>query len=222
MEKFYKVTLDTLLRQLEPPDGSKEPDLRTRPLLLASPGFVAASFQKHLAAAAASTPALKPLLSATLIAHSSSGYTHALPEVLKSPTVRARLADTRYARESALMDTFFAHLRTDSMRATYGPNVVQRAVDAGAVGPGGGVLMLSGSLFRARDVAERARWVALVDRVRDVEKGEVRVLSAEHESGRRLEGLGGVAALLTYPLPDEDEDEDDDEDEDEEEEKGGG
>ena len=56
------------------------------------------------------------------------------------------------------------------------------------------------SLFRSQDVAERKRWVALVDRVRDVEGGDVRILSSDHESGKRLEGLGGIAALLTFPV----------------------
>jgi protein pelota len=84
---------------------------------------------------------------------------------------------------------------------------VERAVDKGAVGRGGGVLLISNSLFRAQDVAQRRRWVGLVDRVREVEGGEVRVLSSLHESGKRLEGLGSVAAILTYPLEDLDEDE---------------
>jgi len=32
----------------------------------------------------------------------------------------------------------------------------------------------------------------------------VRVLSEAHESGKRLEALGGVAALLTFPVLEED------------------
>jgi protein pelota len=60
-------------------------------------------------------------------------------------------------------------------------------------------------------VGERKRWVTLVDRVRDVEGGEVRVLSSDHESGKRLEGLGGIAALLTFPIIEEDLGSDEDE-----------
>ena len=41
-----------------------------------------------------------------------------------------------------------------------------------------------------------------MDRVRETEGGEVRVLSSMHESGKRLEGLSGVAAILTFPLED--------------------
>lgn len=107
------------------------------------------------------------------------------------------------------MDTFFTHLRKETNKATYGPNEVESAVDQGAVGRGGGVLLISNRLFRAQSVRERKRWVALVDRVRDVEGGEVRVLSSDHESGKRLDGLGGVAAMLTFPVAEEEEDEED-------------
>lgn len=160
-------------------------------------------------------PALKRLLPSMVVVHSASGHLHALSEVLQSPSVKTLLSDTKYARETKLMDDFLGHLRKDTNKATYGPREVEAAVEQGAVGRGGGVLIISNRLFRAQDVAERKRWVSLVDRVRDVEGGEVRVLSADHESGKRLDGLGGVAALLTFPIaeedlaPDADEDEDD-------------
>lgn len=108
------------------------------------------------------------------------------------------------------MDDFMTLLRKDDGRAWYGPGEVEKAVEKGAVGRGGGILLISNALFRAQDVAVRRRWVGLVDKVKDAEGGEVRVLSSEHESGKRLEGLGGVAAILTFPLDDLDEGEDDD------------
>lgn len=111
-------------------------------------------------------------------------------------------------RETSLMDKLMELLRKDDGRAWYGHKEVTRAVDKGAVGRGGGVLLISNALFRSQDIETRKRWVGLVDKVRDVEGGEVRVLSSEHESGKRLEGLGNVAAILTFPLEDLDEDED--------------
>ena len=101
-------------------------------------------------------------------------------------------------------------LRKETNKATYGPREVESAVDQGAVGRGGGVLIMSNRLFRSQDVAERKRWVSLVDRVRDVEGGEVRILSSDHESGRRLDGLGGIAALLTFPILEDDLDSEED------------
>lgn len=206
MDKFYRVTLDTLLRQMEfntsiTSGTSNEP---VRPILLASPGFVAAGFQKFIQSeASTTTPALKRLLPSVVIVHSPSGYMNSLAEVLQSPAVKSILADTKYARETKLMDEFLDQLRKETNKATYGPREVESAVDQGAVGRGGGVLIISNRLFRSQDVAERKRWVGLVDRVRDVEGGEVRVLSSDHESGKRLDGLGGIAALLTFPIIDE-------------------
>ncbi|RAK92361.1 hypothetical protein BO79DRAFT_167438 [Aspergillus costaricaensis CBS 115574] len=207
MSKFFQVTLDTLLRQLEfnTSSASLTSSEIVRPVLLASPGFVASGFQKYIQSqASTSTPALKRLLPSIVVVHSASGYLHSLAEVLQSPAVKTILADTKYARETKLMDDFLDQLRKETNKATYGPREVEFAVDQGAVGRGGGVLIISNRLFRSQDVAERKRWVSLVDRVRDVEGGEVRVLSSDHESGRRLDGLGGVAALLTFPIVDED------------------
>ncbi|GAQ07240.1 protein dom34 [Aspergillus lentulus] len=206
MSKFYQVTLDTLLRQMEFNTSatsltSNEP---VKPVLLASPGFVAAGFQKYIqSVASTTTPALKRLLPSIVVVHSASGYLHSLAEVLQSPAVKTILADTKYARETKLMDDFLGHLRKETNKAVYGPREVESAVDQGAVGRGGGVLIISNRLFRSQDVAERKRWVSLVDRVRDDEGGEVRVLSSDHESGRRLDGLGGVAALCTFPVVEE-------------------
>lgn len=209
MSRFYKVTLDTLLRQLEFNTAVVAKNEPVKPILLASPGFVASGFQKYIqSVASTTTPGLKRMLPSLVVVHSASGYLNSLSEVLQSPAVKRILADTRYARETKLMDDFVDQLRKDTDRATYGPREVESAVEQGAVGRGGGVLLISNRLFRSQDVAERKRWVALVDRVRDVEGGEVRVLSSDHESGKRLDGLGGIAALLTFPVADEDVDPD--------------
>ncbi|KAJ6092605.1 eRF1 domain 3 [Penicillium sp. IBT 16267x] len=210
--KFYKVTLETLLRQMEfntsITSGSNNETVR--PVLLASPGFVAAGFHKYIQTEASTTPALRRLLSSVVVVHSASGYMNSLSEVLQSPAVKTLLADTKYARETKLMDDFLDQLRKETNKATYGPREVESAVDQGAVGRGGGVLIMSNRLFRSQNIAERKRWVGLVDRVRDVEGGKVWILSSDHESGKRLEGLGGIAALLTFPVGEEDFDSDDD------------
>lgn len=216
MQRFYSTVLETLLRQLETLLENKDSST-TFPILLASPGFVAQGFLKHINEAAASKgdKLLQDLVKrkAFIVVHSSSGHLHSLNEVLNSPEVRARLQNTQYARETAVMDDFFAMLRKDDGRAWYGPREVEQAVDKGAVGRGGGVLLMNNSLFRSQDVATRRRWVTLVDRVRDVEGGEVRILSGDHESGKRLEGLGGIAAILTFPIEDMDDLGEDEEDE---------
>lgn len=200
VERFFSTILEILLRCIDIGEAL--------PILLASPAYTASNFLKFVMDTATRT-GNKQLLAQRpnfLPVHSSTGQYHSLAEVLKDPAVVSRLKDTRYARETALVDKFFELMRKDDGRAWYGPGEVEKAVDAGAVGRGGGVLLINNSLFRSLDVDVRKRWVALVDRVRDVEGGEVKVLSSEHESGKRLEGLGGIAAILTYPIFDLDED----------------
>ncbi|KAH0539004.1 hypothetical protein FGG08_004454 [Glutinoglossum americanum] len=193
LARFFQTVLDTMLRNIDLTNP--------KPILLASPGFTASAFQKFTleTASLANNKTLLQNRDNFIIVHSSSGHLHSLNEVLKSPEVLSRLKNTKYARETGLMDEFFTLLRKDEGRAWYGPNEVTKAVEKGAVGRGGGVLLISNKLFRSQEIGERRRWVGVVDRVKE-EGGEVRVLSSEHESGRRLEGLGGVAAILTFPL----------------------
>ncbi|KAI9804815.1 MAG: hypothetical protein M1825_001183 [Sarcosagium campestre] len=205
LDKFFAQTLTTLLRHV---------DLtKPKPVLLASPGFTATSFQKYIKQTAITTSdkLLSAALPSIVVAHSSSGHVHALSEVLASPPVLAKLSHTKYARETQALDTFMELLRKDDGRAWYGPNEVCAAVEKGAVGKGGGVLLISNGLFRSQQVGVRRKWVGVVDAVKEM-GGDVRVFSSQHESGRRLEGLGGVAAILTFPLTDLDEDEDENDD----------
>lgn len=199
LAKFFETTLDSLLRQIdlaEPP-----------PLLLASPGFTAANFQQYIktqAAAGGNNRGLQKLVPQITVAHAASAHLHSLAEVLRSPAVTSRLSDSKFARETALMERFLTMVRQDDRRAWYGPRECEAAVERGAVGKGGGVLLISNALFRSQDVATRKRWVAVVDAVNE-QGGEVRVLSSMHESGKRLDGLGGIAAILTYAIDDLDE-----------------
>lgn len=197
--RFYQLTLETLLRHAD--------ITQPRPLLLASPGFTAAGFLKYILDEA-TREAKKAVLANKanfIVIHSSSGHIHILNEVLQSPEVMAKLKDTKYARETRLMDEFMTLLRKDDGRAWYGKKEIEKAVEKGAVGRGGGVLLIENALFRSQEIGVRKRWVTLVDKVK-ADGGDARVLSSDHESGKRLEGLGGIAAILTFPLRDLDED----------------
>jgi protein pelota len=204
MIKFFEVTLETLKRHVD--------ITLPRPLLLASPGFTAAGFQKYIIdeATRLGDKAVLANKSSFIVVHSSSGHLHSLNEVLKSPEVLTKLKDTKYSQETRHMDDFMTLLRKDDGRAWYGPNEVEKAVEKGAVGRGGGVLLINNALFRSQEIGTRKRWVALVDKVKE-DGGDARILSSDHESGTRLEGLGGIAAILTFPLEDLDEDGEEDE-----------
>ncbi|KAF2421231.1 hypothetical protein EJ08DRAFT_653461 [Tothia fuscella] len=205
LRKFYGILFETLSRQI---DLNNTPIDQIKPILLASPGFAAQNFLNYIKTLQQTSngKTLGALIAKITVTHSSSPNVSALAEVLKSPAVLSKLGDTKFARETKLIDSFYESIRKDDGKAWYGPNEVMVCVNKGAVGRGGGVLLISNSLFRSNDVDERKKWIALVDKVKLEEGGEVRVLSEAHESGKRLEALGGVAAMLTYPIFDLDED----------------
>lgn len=204
LRSFFEKTLHSLLRAAD--------FTQPRPLLLASPGFVAEDFKKYIADQARdkSDKALTAVAKLATVVHAASGHVHSLNEALKSPEVLAKMKDVRYAREAQLMDKFFDKLKLDDGRAWYGTKAVEKAVQERAVGQGGGVLLINNSLFRSEDLGTRKRYVALVDKVK-ADGGEVRVLSSDHGSGQRLQLLGDIAAILTYPMLDLDEEEEEEE-----------
>lgn len=199
MRRFFEKTLSTLLRTMD--------FTESRPLLLASPGFVAGDFKQYIANQGRdkADKVLTAVAKQATVVHSNSGHVHSLNEILKSPEVLAKMKDMKFARETQYVDQFFEMLKLDDGRAWYGTSAVEKAVKEGAVGPGGGVLLVNNSLFRSEDLALRKKYVALVDKVRS-DGGEARVLSSDHESGQRLTMLGDIAAILNYPMLDLDED----------------
>ena len=200
---------DNVLQALLDTADFSEPRL----LILASPGYTAQNFRTYLTGTAARTgdAKLRRMGTEAVVVHASTGNTHSLNEALSSPEVAERLKNAKFRSESRLMDDLLAKLRSEdegiSARASYGVVPVTYAVDEGAVGRGGGVLLINNALFRSEDVSTRKRFVAIVDKVKEA-GGEVRLLSSDHESGQRLDGLGGIAALLTYPLQYRDESDD--------------
>lgn len=206
MRRFFEKTLSTLLRTMD--------FTESRPLLLASPGFVAGDFKQYIANQGRdkADKVLTAVAKQATVVHSNSGHVHSLNEILKSPEVLAKMKDMKFARETQYVDQFFEMLKLDDGRAWYGTSAVEKAVKEGAVGPGGGVLLVNNSLFRSEDLTLRKKYVALVDKVRS-DGGEARVLSSDHESGQRLTMLGDIAAILNYPMLDLDEDDDDEDNE---------
>lgn len=73
---------------------------------------------------------------------------------------------------------------------------MRAAAELGAVQ----TLLLTDALFRTADVAERRRWVALVDSVKGG-GGDVHIFSSAHVSGEQLGQISGAAAILRFPLP---------------------
>lgn len=200
-DKFFDKTLQSLLRAADFSDNS-------RPVLLASPGFVASDFKEYITRMGRdkSDKLLQALAKNASVIHTNTGNIYALNQVLQSQEVKATMARMNFTSEARYVDTFFEKLRMDDGRAWYGAKAVEKAIAEGAVGSGGGLLLINNSLFRSQNLDVRKKYVALVDKVKK-DGGEVRVLSSEHESGERIKMMGDIAAVLNYPMFELDEEE---------------
>lgn len=167
-------------------------------VIIASPGFLKDDFFSYLVKEA-TEQGNKTLLDNRgkfFLVRSSSGFKHALREVMQEPSVAQRLADVKAAGETRLLQQFLSMLGTAPDRAYYGLNHVKKAANNLAVE----ALLVSDSLFRSTNNAQRRRYIALVEQVKD-SGAEVKIFSSLHVTGEQLDQMTGVAAILRFPMP---------------------
>jgi len=159
--------------------------LKPSSIILASP-----SFWKDELFAKLADPRLRSIV---ILATSSSVSVPGLNEVLKRPEVMTALRDDRTARECALVEDLLVKISKGSLVA-YGEKEVAQAAALGAVSS----LLLSDELIRQKK--SEGHFLELQDVIKAVEnlKGNVNIISGEHEGGKKLMGLGGIAATLRF------------------------
>ncbi len=190
LTRFYNTLYGSIMEKI---DFS-----RIKSVLLGSPGFTKDDFFSYLTAEASRRDDRVFIENKAkfVLCHASSGHKRAVEEILRNPAIANKLADTRYIKEVQALTSFHNMLKSCPDRAYYGIKHVERASEAGAVDN----LLVSDALFRAQDVATRRRYVALVENVRSA-GGKSFVFSSMHISGEQLGQLGGVAAILRFPMP---------------------
>lgn len=191
LNKFFENVLQAVLRHVN--FGV------VRCLVVASPGFTKDQFFDYMMLEATRRD-LRQIIEnkgKIVLTHSSSGYKHALKEVLAAPPIMALIKDTKAVKEVKALDDFHAMLSNDSSRAFYGPGHVFAAHDRLAIQ----TLLITDELFRSADIPTRRKYVDLVESVK-AGGGEVHIFSGMHVSGEQLQQLTGIAAILRFPLPD--------------------
>ncbi len=110
-------------------------------------------------------------------------------EILQKGVLEEMATEGRIAQEMRLITQLLQEIGKASNMVTYGLNEVKEAAEAGAVKQ----LLVIDDLLRNEDV----------ESIMDVTEnlgGKVMVISSEHEGGKQLSALGGIAALLRYAL----------------------
>jgi protein pelota len=156
--------------------------LKDEPLIILGPGFLKEALAKRLREKA-------PGMSASMsVLHTGQAGMAGIHELMKQGIGGKVFEESRVARETRLMEQLFAEIAKGGMFA-YGDQQVMEAARSGAIA----TLLVLDTKVRTRSAEELLKTV-------EGSKGEFVVVSSMHEAGRRLESLGGVAAILRYRM----------------------
>ena len=125
----------------------------------------------------------------------NNGGTAGIGEALRSGVLLKAAHRLRVVEETEVMEEVMKRLGKGEGTITYGLAAVENAILLGAVEK----LVVADTTLREADELSRLK---LDDLMHQVEKrnASIIVISTEHEAGAKLLSLGGIAALLRYPL----------------------
>jgi len=124
----------------------------------------------------------------------STGTKRALNELINRGVLEKVLKSSQIQKEFELVESLMVEIAKKGL-AVYGKAVIP-AVEAGAVKT---LLFTDKIIEKAREKEQFSEFEKLIDAV-EQQKGEVHIISTEHEAGEKLESLGGIAALLRFKI----------------------
>jgi len=171
---FYETVVDALKKFKE-----------VQTIVIAGPGFVKGDFNSYL------SEKHPEIAKKTILESTGTGGRVGIGEVLKKGTVEKITAENRVAWEMRAVNKVLEEISKSSSAVAYGKKQVLNAVNAGAAEQ----LLVLDKMVRQEDLE---KVMDMVERM----NGEVIMVSSEHEGGKQLEALGGLAALLRYNFTD--------------------
>jgi protein pelota len=81
-------------------------------------------------------------------------------------------------------------------KAEYGIKNIKKAIEMGAVS----VLLITDSLIHKKRQEDTFAEIENIMHDAENANGEICIISSEHEGGKKLDGLGGIGALLRYKI----------------------
>ncbi len=160
-------------------------DVKT--IILASPAFWKDELMKSLK----DDDLKKKIIFATC---STVGKT-AINEVLKRDEVKKALHEDRITKEVNIIEELLSEIKKNEL-AVYGIKDVKNAVDAGAVKD----LLVCDSLIQTKRDDGSFFELDSIMKNADSVKANIMIISSDHDGGKKLNGLGGIAGILRYKL----------------------
>jgi protein pelota len=155
-----------------------------RTVIVAGPGFTKDAFLKFL------REKFPDLPSKVRLDDISSGGRAGLYEIVRRGLIERVSREDRVSCETLLVEQLMTEIARGGL-AAYGKAEVEQALSVGAIDK----LLAADELLRR----DRASIDKILEQTRKT-RGEVVVISTEHDAGKQLLSLGGVAALLRFKI----------------------
>lgn len=152
-------------------------------IVIAGPGFTKGDFYDFL------REKYPDLAKISGIENTGTGGHAGIQEVLKKGTIEQMAAEGRIGQEMRLVNKVLEEIGKSSDKVAYGKTDVENASNAGAVEN----LLVLDKMVRREEIEK------IMDLVENT-GGKVMIVSSEHEGGKQLGSLGGIAALLRYGI----------------------
>lgn len=152
-------------------------------IVIAGPGFGKNDFYKFLSEKHSQIANISRLES------TGAGGRSGIHEVLQKGILEEMATEGRIAQETRMIARVLEEIGKNSNLVTYGISEVKTASEAGAVEE----LLVIDELLREKNIEK------IMDMTENL-GGKVMVISSEHDGGKQLSALGGLAALLRYAL----------------------
>lgn len=178
-ENFYLAVISKLREYVE--------RYKIRQVIIASPAFWKEDLMRELKD--------NELKQKIILATCSSATKNGIEEVIKRPEVREALRQERAAKEINKVEELFAEIAKNSL-AVYGLKETENASSIGAVKD----LLITDTFIQKSRSENFYEDVEKIMKAVDKTKGEVEIISSEHDGGKKLDGLGGIAAILRFKV----------------------
>lgn len=181
--EIKKDFYEEIIKTLETYDARYTPEA----IVLSSPAFYKEDLLKKITA-----PELKKKM---VLVTCSDISERSLDEVIRSPELEKTMQTSRARQEQVLVDELLREISKNNL-AIYGWKETKAASEAGAVR----TLIVTDAFIHKKKLAGDYPELDSILKHVDSLQAEIHILSSEQEAGRRVDGLGGIAALLRYKM----------------------
>ncbi len=119
----------------------------------------------------------------------------AIDEVLKRPEVKNVLSRERTTKELKLVESLLEEIAKNNLEV-YGLEQTKQAAEIGAISE----LLVSTNFIHQKRQEGTFLEIDKIVRLVESMKGEIHIINSKNQAGKKLDGLGGIAAILRYKI----------------------